>query len=354
MPCTFSPPAAWLRLLPRACTVCLSAMACLLVVAVACLHAQSPRPVAPHAGLAPEQKVSVEQYRQHLDALRQLVADCSRIVTACDAARVGNDDRVQPAGYLVRYTWLRDLLEDRNDPTHSLRRTLLPDAEQRLVEQASELDHPQRMAPLTAADKAARDTVLRRSEFRTTADYSLTERIGAWIAGLLNRLFGGVSSLGRMAPWLGTTLQWGSLLLAAVFLLLWVYRALDRQRVALGKLSGDADRGAAHAASRAWAARARQHAERGEWRDAVHCLYWASVVLLEDRRTLRPNATRTPREALRLIDTSSAAREPLRLQTADFERIWYGLQPAAASDYEAALAHYNALQGPVRSAGAAA
>jgi len=317
------------------------------VLCVASVVQAQRQALVPHAPLAPVHDVSPEVYRQHLDALRQLVADCGRVVTTCDATKVGDDDRVQPAGrtaYVVRYGWLRDLMEDRNDPSHGLRRELLPHAEQRLVEDESALDRPAQVAPLLTEQKAARDTVMRASEFRTTKDYSLTERLGAWVSSVLSRLFGGASSLGRMAPWLGTALEWGSLLLAAVLLALWIYRALDRQRVALGNLSGDAMREAAHAESRAWAERARQHADAGEWRDAVHCLYWASVVILEDRRTLRPNATRTPREALKLIEPSSAAREPLRAQTAEFERIWYGLQPAAVSDYDAALAHYTVLR----------
>jgi hypothetical protein len=159
----------------------------------------------------------------------------------------------------------------------------------------------------------------------------------------LAKLFGGVSTLGEMAPWLGKALQWGTLILAAVVLCLWVYRALDRQRLALGKLGGDLARAQAEAESRAWAELARTHAARGEWRDAVHCLYWASIVALEDRRSLRRSGTRTPREALQLMDATSQLLEPLREQTGDFERIWYGLQPASESDYNEALGHYRVL-----------
>ncbi len=310
--------------------------------------AQVPQPGIPHAGLPGLQTISATQYREHLLALQALVAACQVQAEACEPARVGDlDDFVRPGAgesYIERYGWLRDLLNDRNDPGHKQRIELLPHAAQRLAEQLRELDAPSSPPPLTAAEKSSRTAVLARREFRTTEDYSLMERLGAWVSNLLGKLFGGFSTLGRMAPWLGTALQWGALLLTAVLLLVWVYRALDRQRVALGRLHAGGPSAEAQAESRAWAAQAQGHAEKGEWRDAVHALYWASIVSLEDRRTLRRSGTRTPREALRLIDPASHLREPLRAQTGEFERIWYGLQPAQADDYQSALNHHRTLQ----------
>ncbi|AFL87325.1 hypothetical protein Terro_1004 [Terriglobus roseus DSM 18391] len=325
-----------------------TAVVLMLVAALGVARAQPQMPaMVPRAGLPPLRDVSATQYREHLDRLRRLVADCGRLITACDAAAVGDDDRVAtPDGTKVveRFGWLRSLLDDSNDPTHQLRAELLPRAGERLVEQQAEMDALPKAAALAAEQRRARDGVLARKEFRTAeAEYSLTERIGAWISRQISKLFGGVSKLGRMAPWLGTALQWGTLMLALSLLVLWVLRALDRQRIALGRLGGDAARAQADAESRAWANLARTHASKAEWRDAVHCLYWASIVALEDRRTLRRSGTRTPREALQLIDPASHLREPLRAQTGAFERIWYGQQAAAESDYNEALEHYSVL-----------
>ncbi len=322
---------------------------CACLALAASVEAQVPQPAAmPHAGLPGLKTVSTAEYREHLLALQSLVAACAARGEACEPGSVGDlDDYVHPAtgeNYIERYGWLRDLLADRNDPGHKRRTELLPHAAQRLAEQVREVDMPSAPLPLTATEKSARAAVLARREFRTTEDYSLMERLGAWVSNLLNKLFGGFSTLGRMAPWLGTALQWGALLLTAALLLVWVYRALDRQRIALGRLHGIGPSAEAQAESRAWAAKAQQHAESCEWRDAVHALYWASIVALEDRRTLRRSGTRTPREALRLIDPASHLREPLQAQTGEFERIWYGLQPAAADDYQSALNHYRALQ----------
>ena len=331
----------------------------LLLMAVGGAAAQVSEPMLPHAGLPPLKTVSTGEFRAHLDALRGIVLACEHIESACDPARVGDDNSVKPddaPAYTERFGWLRNLLEDRGDPSHEKRSALLPHADERLRQQIAELDQP--VAPPAVVSKSmqsARAAVLSRKEFRTADGYSLSDRLAAWFSQLLGRLFGGVSTLGRKAPWLGTAVQWGTLLLVAALLVLWAYRALDRQRVTIGRLQTDAMDAEQQAESRMWAARARTYAESGEWREAVHALYWASIVALEDRRTLRRSGTRTPREALRLIDPASHLREPLRAQTGEFERIWYGLQPAEAADYESALMHYNALQagsGPRTAAGA--
>lgn len=309
--------------------------------------------LSPPASQAPLRDVSAMEYRAHLDALRVLVADCGRVITKCDPAAVGSDDRVHPAqgaAYIERYGWLRSLLDPHNVATLKLRDQMLPHAEQRLSEQEAELDRPVTVAPLRAEERAARDAVLASKEFQTVREYSLRERIAAWISEKLSRMFSGAAALGRMAPWLGTALEWGSLILVAALLTLWLYRSLDRQRQALGKLHGDALRTAAEAESRAWADLAKTHAAQREWRDAVHCMYWATIVLLEDRRTLRRNPARTPREALALVDGRSQALEPLRAQTLTFERIWYGNAPALEADYAEATSQYGQVQSSLRRA----
>ncbi len=319
------------------------------------LAAQAPQPALPHAGLPSLHTVDAAQYRSHLQTLLGVVAACQRSASACNPKAVGDmDDSVHTGSgpdVIERYGWLRDLLEERNDPGGKRRSELLPHAAQRLSEQVAELDGAASSTGLTPGQRSARAAILARKEFRTAETYTWSDRLGAWFSELVNRLFGGVSSLGRLAPWLGSALQWGTLLGAAALLFFWIFRALDRQRVAIGRLHGDAAQGQQLAESRAWAEQARAHAERAEWRDAIHALYWASIVLLEDRRTLRRSSTRTPREALRLVDPASHLREPLQAQTGAFERIWYGLHPAGAGDYEFALRYHNELAGRQGTAG---
>jgi hypothetical protein len=89
---------------------------------------------------------------------------------------------------------------------------------------------------------------------------------------------------------------------------------------------------------------AEEHAAGGRFRDAVHCLYWASIVTLEGRRLWQPDRARTPREYLRLLDPASATAPLLRRQTFSFETIWYGLRPAARPDYDSALELHRQLR----------
>ncbi|SDE73137.1 DUF4129 domain-containing protein [Terriglobus roseus] len=312
-----------------------------------CARAQMPA-LTPPQGLPSLQDVSVEEYRHHLDQLRGLVADCGRVVTACNPESVGNDDRVHPLQgqpYAVRYGWLRTLMDDRDPAVHRSRTELLAQAEQRLSEQEEDLDHPKSASPLKQEDRVQRDRVLASKEFEVVHEYSWRERASAWLSEKLARIFGGAASLGRIAPWLGKALEWGSLLAAITLLVLWIYRTLDRQRTALGKLTGEVSKREAIEASRAWAELAQIHATNGEWRDAVHCLYWATIVLLEERRTLRRSDTRTPREVLQLLVVSPQLREPLAAQTVAFERIWYGFAQATQEDYESAQQSYRSVKG---------
>ena len=239
------------------------------------LAAQAPQPRLPHAGLPPLNTVSIPQYRAHLHQLQTVVEDCARSAAACDPKRVGpTDDLVHFSGgrdLIERYGWLRDVLHDRNDPLSLRRPSLLPHAMERLRQQEEELDKPLALEPLTRRATSARDHVLARSEFRTNSDYSLSDRLEAWFSEEMGKLFGGFSSLGRMAPWLGTALQWGVLLLAASLLAAWVYRALDRQRIALGRLHGNNVKEAQQAESRAWAERGSHSRRRGQLARGCAC-----------------------------------------------------------------------------------
>jgi hypothetical protein len=92
-----------------------------------------------------------------------------------------------------------------------------------------------------------------------------------------------------------------------------------------------------------WQRQAETHAAAGEWRDAVHCLYWAAIVLLEGRRAWRHNPTRTPREYVRLLRAGSTQQTALRALTQIFERVWYGLREADAAEFQRAQACFATI-----------
>lgn len=87
------------------------------------MAAMAPGPVKDVFGQvqsgAESSRVSVAEYRKHLEDLDGLVAKCQkeRSAEVCDRAQVGSDDQVQlttggaASGRVVRYDWLRDLLD---------------------------------------------------------------------------------------------------------------------------------------------------------------------------------------------------------------------------------------------------
>ena len=129
----------------------------------------------------------------------------------------------------------------------------------------------------------------------------------------------------------------------AVGAVLWGLRLMRQQRLAIAS-DGPAKVREWEEASRRWAEGAREAAEQGDWREAVHSLYWASVVELEGRRVWRQARGRTPREYLRLLEAGSKYVGPVRGLTQLLERIWYGLGVAEQRDYERARALYDEVR----------
>jgi hypothetical protein len=87
---------------------------------------------------------------------------------------------------------------------------------------------------------------------------------------------------------------------------------------------------------RQWRDDADAAAASGQWREAIHFAYWSGIAFLETEGAWRPDATRTPREYVRLLPDTAASRPPLTTLTRLLERVWYGTQPASAADFERA------------------
>lgn len=144
------------------------------------------------------------------------------------------------------------------------------------------------------------------------------------------------------SPWMTTVVEWGLLAGAVAGLMVWVLRLTTQQRVGVA-----AERGPSQvwqAESDDWAARAKAAAAQGEWREAVHCLYWSAIVMLEGQRLWRQNRARTPREYVGLLEAGSARRVALGGLTGVFEKIWYGVRPATGEDYARAAALLEELR----------
>jgi hypothetical protein len=196
----------------------------------------------------------------------------------------------------------------------------------------------QETSPSVAREHLER--ILQRREFAGLQGPSQLEiwkaRIARWLADKVYRLLSRLH-LGATA---GNVLAWIVVGLAFLVLCYWVWRSLSRvSRVVPAPADGPLDA----TDSRMWAKDALAAAERGDYREAVHCAYWAAVVHLEGLGLLKRDRARTPRESLRLLDPHPNEQKLLREFTRHFELIWYGYRPASAEDWSDARTHLEKM-----------
>ena len=201
-------------------------------------------------------------------------------------------------------------------------------------------------APLARSEL---DRILAGSEFaavRPPGAWELfRQRIERWLERMLARLFG---LIGRH-PIGGTILYWVLVLGAVACLALWLFRFLA-SRDRLDSLP-PSESVTVSRSWQEWIRAAREAANRGDFREAVHSAYWAGIVRLEDSGVVPKDRTKTPREYLRLVTeprpgelrSPSSRREPLAALTARLERIWYANRPAGPEDFRESLRQLEAL-----------
>jgi hypothetical protein len=311
----------------------------------------------------------MEDYRRHLVALQALTGVCAqaRNLESCDPTLVGLDDRV-PAGAsaradlrLIRYGWLRILFSRAEEPDaaqrapdsgglsgsarKSLRETppttsqLLVDAQARLAHDLVQANRSAGPIPSHREERDIMTEVLAGREFSslqpaTESDTAL-EKLGNW----LNRLFARFDKLRARSAWVGRTLVWGFFGAIALGLASGLLRVERRWRIRLVPASSGLMPGAVSARDwQLWMADARQAAADGQWREAIHFLYWAAIARLESRRLWPADRARTPREYLALVAPDDPRQSGLASLTSSFERTWYGGREASESDYRRAEA----------------
>jgi hypothetical protein len=288
--------------------------------------------------------VTADEYRAHLEKLKLLVGACKKNPAECVAKNVGDDERVEANGFQAHWSWLRETLAKTHDIKAPDRGKLLEEASVRLDEDKALAEG----ATLQSGDEFQRarkkaDEVLLRPEFQTVSQQSYIEREIAKFWQWVSEVFDGVSRFGKRSPWLVPLMEWSSITLAAAGLLAWGLRTIQRQRLAI-RFESNASDEVWQKESDNWAELARSEAARQDWRAAVHCLYWATIVMMEGRKLWRQNRARTPREYVLLLEPESRMQHSLRRLTQLFERIWYGLRPAAESDYASAMVLFEELR----------
>jgi hypothetical protein len=196
-------------------------------------------------------------------------------------------------------------------------------------------------APAASRARAKLDRILARREFGGSAQPSAVEmlrrRMVAWFVELLRRLFG---ALGEHTTTLAV-LFWMLVAACVGFLALMLIRWWTRDGP-IASLPAPNRTDVPVRTWQEWLAAARQAAEEGDWRQAIHCAYW-SAIRLQDSGALPADLTHTPREFLRLMSDQPASREPLAALTSGLERFWYAQRAAGAEDFRESLTHLETL-----------
>lgn len=198
-----------------------------------------------------------------------------------------------------------------------------------MQQQAAELAHPF-PGSNTAEAEAKLKKILARGEFQDASGPSrweiLEAQLARWLIGLILALLEFLHINGKM----GNLIAWAVVLIAVVLLFYVVYVWLTKA----GKNAAfRAEVPPTPSDTHHWLQEAMAAAEGHNFRDAVHCAYWAAVAHLEDIRLLPRDRSRTPRESLRLLEENAKELAPLRGITHSFELIWYGYRPASAGDW---------------------
>jgi hypothetical protein len=343
------------------------------ILAAVPLRAAGPIPDLPAPVEGSSHDASLDEYRTHLQDLTTLVEACAKARDAktCDPSLVGPDDRVplnaNAERRLVRYGWLRVLLVKAQEkdkdadkpqakpaggaqsdesalPPPPTTTELLKAAETRLAEDLAQTNS----ATATAADhtqqREAMKQVLAGRDFRNlyepTAKNSVLEKVGNW----LNHLFESAAHLSAHAAWVGQLIVWG-FILAVCMGLVWGLLQLERRwRYRPLQESSSLSTGAPSAREwQLWMEDARKAAATGQWREAIHFLYWAAISRLESKRLWPADRARTPREYLALVAPEDPRRSGLATLTGSFERTWYGGRAADERDYRSAEELASAL-----------
>jgi len=201
--------------------------------------------------------------------------------------------------------------------------------------------------------RAELDRILARSEFGAikppTAWDLFRQRLAEWVERMLLKLLGGASR----HPIGGQILFWLLIVGAVGFVAMWVFRFFAGRDL-VNALAPTADVVGVRTWQE-WIREAREAASRGNFREAVHSVYWAGIVRLEDLGVVPKDRTKTAREYLQLVVApadgqlapASINAEALTALTKKLERIWYANRGAGPQDFHESLRHLEAMGCPL-------
>jgi len=307
-------------------------------------HGQSAEPPERRA---PSQ-IDAREYAEQLDRYSALISNSAK--NPADLARLRKSIpaewqvRAGQSQIIVGSEWLTNAiaqLETDSKDADARRRSITREL---AVMRTAAVELDETSGPPDEEVRGRLDGIFKRREFaglRGPSELQLLEaRIGRWITNQLLRLLSHLHISSRS----GNLLGWMVIGIAFLTLSYWVWKRLAGYARAP---EAENAKELADATSRQWLEEALAAAERGEFREAIHCGYWAAVTRLEDSGILARDRARTPRESLRQLDARPSEHKALGELTRHFELTWYGYRPASAADWHGArpeLEHMGCLK----------
>ncbi len=314
------------------------ASALVLLLLIGFSAAETPSP--------PETALSLDAYQSQLRDWSQQVSTLEQHPEQAQAFRstlpekllVSEGTRSQE----VSNEWLKTALVEFTAAKPEQRSQLLRQIEKRLAAQRQEADLFRQTVAYPASSQATLTAILARREFRSVRGPSLwdqlKQRIERWIIYWLDRIFRRVGSTQHG----GKIVVWCAIGLALILVAVWLAR-MARRQTSIEWPREPVLFAPSRKHWRKWLAEAREAAQQGRWRDAIHLAYWAAISQLEQSGAWVPDRARTPREYLRLLSASSDNRPALDTLTRRFEVVWYGHREAGSDDFADTLVQLERL-----------
>jgi len=314
--------------------------AALLLVFCCCSQAQpTPPPSDASAPLSLESyKAELQGWSQQLDSLQAHPETAPNFrATLPPKSFVREGAQTLEVGH----SWLNSALVEFTAAKPERRPELLRQMQVRLAAQQHEADAFRQTAPYPASSRQKLAAILSQREFSRVHGPSAwdlwKQRINNWIVRWLDRIFSGVS----YSPRGGEILVWIVIAVALCIVAIWLKRTATRRIEDWPREPIPFAPSAKH--WRKWLAEARDAAQQGRWRDAIHLAYWAAISQLEQGGAWIPDRARTPREYLRALPAANRNRPELEALTRRFEMTWYGRHDAASEDFADTLVQLEKL-----------
>jgi hypothetical protein len=294
-----------------------------------------------HDGSQGDLELDLPGYESELDRCAESIRQGGNVAQIRESLPRNWVIQAEQSRIVVSTDWLvSELFQAEHDDAKS--KTVLGEVQRRLAamrKAAADLEGGSREANAESA-RSHLEKIMQRREFAGASGPSQAElleaRISRWIGDRILRLFS-LLHIGRTA---GNVATWSIIALAFAVLCYWIWQNVPRPR---RKAESSVHQPGAASDARQWAKEALAAADRGHYREAIHCAYWTTIVHLEGLGLLKCDHARTPRESLRLLEPHPKERQLLGDFTRHFELIWYGYRPASPEDWTNARAHLEKM-----------